>query len=403
MGSTEIGTDAHCRRVAAWCRELAITAGLSESERNLIEQAALSHHLPEILLNDSGRRRLLADLHLEEGGDEPIEVEIRDLLRAFRGEETNSARLVKLAALIEISDEFDQYFEASPLLDTLECTSSTSADAMMSFLQVTSRADVVRVIDRLPVFPRAAREVVRCVSDPESGVGELERAAKLDQVLAGLLIQTANSAYYSPFRPIVSISHAISYVGLETARKVLLAAALRSGFATARQHQLWNHALDVAQAVEHLALRSTCEIDPGEAFLAGLVHDVGCLAFSMMPANFLDRFDRLTSRGCPPFEVEMCLAGVCHGEAGAETLRQWKFAESTIEAVRWHHRPEQSSGSMASLLYLGEFCSDSEEDLPSLLRLRTAMQRAGISEEVLAETGRNERGCLDSLRFAAAA
>ena len=402
MGSTKVGTDAHCRRVAAWCRELAIAAGLSESDRNLIEQAALSHHLPEILLNERGRSRLLADLRLEEGVGELIGDEVRELLKAFRGEAAASGRLVKLAALIEISDDFDQYFEAEPLLDTLESPVSTSVDAMMSYLQVTSRADVARVIDRLPVFPRAAREMVRCASDAGSDVRELERAAKLDQVLAGLLIQTANSAYYSPYRPIVAIPHAISYVGLDTARKVLLAAALRSGFATARQHKLWNHALDVAQSVEHLAQHSTLDIDPGEAFLAGLVHDVGCLAFSMMPPNFLDRFQRLTSRGCPPFEVEICLAGVCHGEAGAETLRQWKFGESTIEAVRWHHRPERSTGSLASLLYLGEFCCDSDEDLPSVVRLRAALERAGISEQVLAETGRRE-SCLDSLRFAAAA
>jgi HD-like signal output (HDOD) protein len=52
----------------------------------------------------------------------------------------------------------------------------------------------------------------------------------MDQVLAGLLIQAANSPYYSPYRPIADISHAIACIGLETARKVLLAAALRTTF-----------------------------------------------------------------------------------------------------------------------------------------------------------------------------
>lgn len=400
------GTSLHCRRVAAWSCELASALGLPEADRKLVEQAALSHHLPEVLLNDHGRRRLLADLRMEEGGDQPaIAEEVRELLQAFRGGvRAPAAGLVKLATLLEISDDFDQFFEAEPVLEAERAAGhsmDSSVETMMSYLQVTSRADVGRVIDRLPVFPRAAREVVKCASNPESDVHELERAAAMDQVLAALLIQTANSAYYSPYRPISAIPHAISYIGLETARKVLLAAALRSSFATARHHQLWNHALDVAQAAEYLAQRSKVQMDPSEAFLAGLVHDIGCLAFSMMPPNFLERFYRLTSRGCPPVEVEMCLAGLCHGEVGAETLRQWKFPEAFIEAVRWHHRPERSSGSLASLLYLAEFWTDSEEDLPSCIRLQAASERAGITAAALQEISGKNKGYLEGLRFRA--
>ena len=43
---------AHCLRVAAWSSELAGAIGLSESDRNLVEQAALAHHVPEILVDE---------------------------------------------------------------------------------------------------------------------------------------------------------------------------------------------------------------------------------------------------------------------------------------------------------------------------------------------------------------
>ena len=59
-------------------------------------------------------------------------------------------------------------------------------------------------------------------------------------------------------------------------------------------HRLWNHSLDVAQAAEMLAGQSQGKIDPDEAFLAGLVHDIGRLAFAIIPAQFLQRFNRLT-------------------------------------------------------------------------------------------------------------
>ena len=64
----------------------------------------------------------------------------------------------------------------------------------------------------------------------------------------------------------------------------------------------------------------------------------------------------------------MCLSGRCHGEVGSETLTQWKFPAEIIEAVRWHHRPERSELPLSSLLYLAEFVTESQEDLPSYVR-----------------------------------
>jgi putative nucleotidyltransferase with HDIG domain len=272
---------------------------------------------------------------------------------------------------------------------------------MMTYLQVTSRADVIRVIDRLPVFPRAAREVVRQVANPDVGPREMEAVASLDPVLAGRLIQTANSAYYSPQQPIGTIFHAVSYIGTETARRVLLAAAIRGNFSSPQAHQLWNHSLEVAQAAELLAMHSSIKMDPSHAFLAGLIHDIGRLAFAIMPVAFQDRYHRLTDGGCPTVQVEMCLSGRCHGEVGSETLTQWKFPPEIIEAVRWHHRPERSEVPLSSLLYLAEFITESQEDLPSYVRMNTAARLAGISIGSMTDIRRKATGSLESLRFAA--
>jgi len=396
---------AHCLRVAAWSSELAGAIGLSESDRNLVEQAALAHHVPEILVDEQARRRLLAEMHLETRGDRLfVSDEVRAILETLWGRRPiGDATMGKIVAVLEISDDFDQFFESEPLFDTEpldQCTNS-SVEAMMTYLQVTSRADVSRVIDRLPVFPRAAREVVRHVANPDVGPREMETVAALDPVLAGRLIQTANSAYYSPRQPIGTIFHAVSYIGTETARRVLLAAAIRGNFSSPQAHQLWNHSLDVAQTAELLAMHSSVKIDPSQAFLAGLIHDIGRLAFSIMPVAFQDRFQRLIDGGCPSVEVEICLSGRCHGEVGAETLTQWKFPEEISEAVRWHHRPERSAIPLSSLLYLAEFVTESLEDLPSYVRMNTATQAAGISMAALAEIRQNNAGSLESLRFVA--
>ena len=356
-GSASLGEQAHCQRVAAWCCELANALKLTPAERSVVEQAALCHHFSHIALDDHSRHSLLNDLKIEETqGRAVLPDEVALLLQTFWGRFASSdPSIAKLAAVLEICDDFDQFFEAEPLaeVDAPE-SANRSVEALFSYLQVTSRADVSRVIDRLPVFPRAAQEVVKCVSSADASVHDLERVASLDPVMSGLLIQAANSSYYSPRLPIAGIRHAISYIGIEATRKILLASTFRANFASMRLHQLWNHSLDVAQTAERLAIRSTTMLDPSEAFLAGLVHDVGRLAFSIMPAAFLERFYRLTDRGCPAVEVETCLSGLCHGEVGAETLNQWKFPATQVEAVRWHHRPERSPSAIAALLYLAE-------------------------------------------------
>lgn len=400
-----LGVEAHCQRVAAWACELAAALGLPESRRKIIEQAALAHHFPEVLLDGDARHRLLTDLRVEETGDQTgITDEVRELLLVFHGRRPiPNANVARLAAVLEISDDFDQYFEAEPVsgADDKDPCADSSVETMMSYLQVTSRADVGRVIDRLPVFPRAAREVVRHATNPDVNAQALERVAAMDAVLAGSLIQTANSAYYSPLKRIAGLQHAISYIGVDVARRVLLAACFRPSFASGRQYHLWNHSLDVAQVAEHLAHVSSAGFDPAETFLAGLVHDVGRLAFSIMPPNFLERFYRLTLRGCPPVEVETCLSGLCHGEVGAETLKQWKFPDEIVEAVRWHHRPERISQPMASLLHLAEFLTGSEEDIPSFPRLTAACKQAGIDPSAFPNSGLGGDGYLQTLRLVA--
>lgn len=404
-GEAGVGVRAHCRRVAAWSCELARALGLSEAERKLVEQAALSHHVPEVLLDDPARRRLLADLRIEESGERSLlPDDVRQTLLVFWGrKEIPDTSIAKIVAALEIADDFDQYFEAQPIFEPDEpdqCANS-SVQAMTSYLQVTSRSDVSRVIDRLPIFPRAARQVVKQVSNPEVSVHQLESIASLDPVLAGRLIQTVNSAFYSPSRPIGTVQHAIAYLGTELTRKILLAATIRGNFASMRLHQLWNHSLDVAQAAEQLARVCTTKIDPAEAFLAGLVHDIGRLAFAIMPAAFLERFSRLTEGGCPPIQVELCLSGRTHAEVGSDTLTQWKFPAAFVEAVRWHHAPERCASPLAGLLYLAECMSDSDEDLPSYARLLSACRQAGVDSNVLAEIGDQPRESLDALRFAA--
>ena len=82
-------------------------------------------------------------------------------------------------------------------------------------------------------------------------------------------------------------------------------------------------------------------MDPKQAFLAGLVHDIGRLAMARLPEPYQTQFQQLTEMGCEPFLIERVLSGCSHAEAGSRALKIWGFPEDFIEAVAHHHQPEK--------------------------------------------------------------
>src|ERR1700734_1953266 len=77
---------AHCLRVATWSSELAGAMGLSGLDRNLVEQAALAHQVPQILLHGQSPGRVLVERRLEARGERPfIPEEARAVLETLWG------------------------------------------------------------------------------------------------------------------------------------------------------------------------------------------------------------------------------------------------------------------------------------------------------------------------------
>jgi hypothetical protein len=207
----DIGVRAHCLRVATWSSELAGAIGLTKSERKLVEQAAISHHIPEILMDDRSHARLLAEMRLEAEGDQPlVPDDVRIVLETLWGRRpVSDPAMGKIVAVLEISDDFDQHFESQPLFDdtyTSGKSANSSVEAMLSYLQVTSHRDMSRIVDRLPGLSRAARQLLRKVTIPDADVRELQE----------------------------------------------IAAALRGNFMGPASGDIWNHSLEVAQTAQML-------------------------------------------------------------------------------------------------------------------------------------------------------
>jgi putative nucleotidyltransferase with HDIG domain len=406
-------TTAHCRRVAALAVEIADEMSLSSTARLLLEQAALLHHLPPIVFSPSAWSRLREDLlgASEEKYEPFLPSQIEGILSAFHHGGAHDQQCRTLAEILEISNLLDEQFEQlnsapkqigaiwAELSELQGLINSDVLNAARRRFDAPCRLDAVHS-SSLPIQAAVAKEVFHTLRrDWNCDLPALARMAGRDPVLAGGLLQTANSAAYSRRSPARSVRQAIAYIGGDAARKVLLALAIRPLFASAQLTDLWKHSLRAAALCESLA-RSAGGMKPEEALLLGLVHDIGRVAMQTQRAGAVARHTRLTECGCPTVYAEQLLFGEDHGEIGASVLASWDFPADMITAIRYHHRPADTDSYGAAVLYAGEFWLDHGEDLPSMRHLRAALERTGCSMEMLAKADRSDDPLLGLLRAA---
>jgi HD-like signal output (HDOD) protein len=367
----------HAKRVAAWTTAIARSLGASTGDQAVLENAALAQELSPILVDEPAWGRLLADLGVQTVGPSSVSADARRVLRFLRGAHPTDECLeetARIATILDQANRFDEHFEIEPFLDAEE---RPPADAM-NVLQAPHHSTIGALKRCLPVLPAAARAAFGLLAKPGVDLEELNDVARRDQVLAVNVIEAANSGLWGSRQPVRDLRHAIARLGAENAKKVILAGALRPIYSSGALKQSWRHAQEAAETAERIA-RYTHAVPPPEAFLAGLVHDIGQLRFHVAAVSADQERRRLVEQGGPPRVVEQIVFGVDHASAGAELLHSWRFPSEFCEAVQFHHCPERTHSRMAALLYLVEFELSAEEDLPSLARLETACRRLNVS------------------------
>ena len=162
-----------------------------------------------------------------------------------------------------------------------------------------------------------------------------------DQALAARVLKLANSAFYGASRRIGTVSEAVVILGLRTTRNLAMATSCEemlerevSGYAMQRG-SLWRHSLACASAAQALAQRAHLR-GTEEAFVAGLLHDIGKVILNTYQrAEFIQVLRRTLEGGIPYSEAEREVFGFDHAEAGARLLERWNLPSSLVSAVRY--------------------------------------------------------------------
>ena len=222
-------------------------------------------------------------------------------------------------------------------------TSTMDRDALRAL--VTGTLTQLSRTGEVPVLPSRATAALALVRDPDADTDQLCRIIRTDVGLVARILRAANSVFYGRRAPARTLQDAVLTLGLRKTCDLLVAAAARQLFRASgpRARDLWHHALATALAAEELA-RRTRRADPAIAFLPGLFHDVGRIAFLLADPTSYDVIASLAAAEPEPAAtLEREWYAFDHAEAGASLAAEWGLVPESCEAIRWHHRPAEAA------------------------------------------------------------
>jgi putative nucleotidyltransferase with HDIG domain len=206
-----------------------------------------------------------------------------------------------------------------------------------------TQEDVLQQVRSLPPLPAAIGRLLRLVNDPDVNFQEIARTISLDQTLTAQILRIANSAFYGFPQQIRTVQQATVVLGRYAVRNMALSLAmvtLRNRMSDEwplSPETFWRHSMGVACGARMLA-RDEAKVDPEEAFVAGLLHDIGKIVLVERDTDgyaSVGKEARMSSR--PLHELERNAFGIDHAEVGHILCRHWNIPGALGSSVAYHH------------------------------------------------------------------
>jgi HD-like signal output (HDOD) protein/ActR/RegA family two-component response regulator len=222
--------------------------------------------------------------------------------------------------------------------------------ALNSWLSNDALKGLLSQMGLVPCLPSLYFEVMKQLESPSASVESIAAVVGKDLAMTAKLLQMVNSAFFGLQQKVTSVHDAITILGMETVKSIVLSIHAFSHYEKSRLgqfsiDQLWSHSVSVAREAKRITHAQTHDqLMADESFSAGLLHDIGKLALAAnFPEKYTDALEYARSKKVALLEAEQKLLGATHCEAGAYLLGLWGMPISLIEAALFHHRPAQCS------------------------------------------------------------
>ncbi len=237
----------------------------------------------------------------------------------------------------------------------------------------------------LPLLPEVAQRVLALATSESVSLAAITDVLHKDPSMAAHVLAVANSPLYAPRVPIVSLAQAVSRLGARQVRDIALVISCKSRVFHVRGWEgevrgLFRHSVATAVFAQEVARRLRANVE--EAFLAGLLHDVGR---PVLLQAVVDASEELATSA--PHGAVQAFVDDLHAEVGQRLAARWKLAAPLRTAIGAHHAPEEAGASaqLARVIQLADALSDIvvERSPPDLLRGHPALAGLNLYPEDL--------------------
>jgi HD-like signal output (HDOD) protein len=216
--------------------------------------------------------------------------------------------------------------------------------------------DVIQLIantDAVPPLPVVVGRMLQVADNPSSNAMDLANIIAEDTALTARVLKLVNSSFYGFSREISTVTESVILLGFEAITNLVIGMTITSLMAVGQSRVLdrqrfWQHSLGAAAAARILS-RLVDYPNPEEAFIAGLMHDIGKLFFDeYMPDEYAAVVRLLHAGERNELRAEHDVLQTDHASAGQMLLRRWRLPVIYQLVTRYHHAPLQCEARLST-------------------------------------------------------
>jgi HD-like signal output (HDOD) protein len=216
---------------------------------------------------------------------------------------------------------------------------------LKALLSDASIRRTVGALGDLPSLPRTYQALTAALTDPDTPVRKIAGIIEQDVGISAKVLQLSNSAFFGIAHAMTNIQGAVSYLGMNTLKSLVLSVEIFQVFKPSTPlpgfslERLQHHARLTASIAARLPLPQHL-VDV--ALAGGMLHDVGKLILAWkLPERFKKSLAEAAAQRHPLHKVEEGEYGFSHAEIGAYLLGLWGLPYTVVEAVALHHGPNR--------------------------------------------------------------
>jgi len=233
---------------------------------------------------------------------------------------------------------------------------------------------------KLTIQPQVLGSLLNLNDQSNTSFAQLDKIVRADQNMSTMILKAANSSFYSRGNQVTSLQHAIAMLGFRVVRSLAMAANSKSLFESGKysrfQRYVWKHSTVTGVISREIAIRLHKSELQEEAFVAGLLHDIGKVILNIIDRRkFIQVLDIIGEEDIQFIEAENRIFGVNHMVVGQKASAHWKLPETYGHIFEMHEGFNTVPEEKDELVYIvsygnylakkcgyGHYCSKDDAD-----------------------------------------